>query len=303
MKTNPIVTCIVPTYNNLVYLFETIESIKKQNYNSIELIICDDASSEFEKHIKEIEFDSPNIVNKIVYTNPKNLGTVKNLNQAIRQSTGEYIFFIGGDDLFYDANVISKIVKQFQNSDFSVIVGRTQYFSENQYSLLDLNPNDKDFMKLSKATHSKLFEYLMTRRSIMPGTSTIYKKDILIKYGLFDEKYILIEDYPLNLKMVRNQENIYFSEIITTLYRFGSGVSTTYNSKYLNDLILIFENEIIPYTKHLNWVQKQLVKTRKTYYETVNFVRVKRLVLMLIKHPFGFIYWIIIYKILRKTNL
>ena len=86
------VSVITLAYNSMETIFETIDSVLMQDYPEIEMIVADDHSAEFdeEKIIAYIETrKGQNIVNYQVYQNRENLGTVKNINNAIKRATGE----------------------------------------------------------------------------------------------------------------------------------------------------------------------------------------------------------------------
>ena len=64
MNTNPLVSVVVVTYNDSAFIIETLESIKKQTYSNIELIVSDDGSNDDTvKLVKEwVRFNSYSFV-------------------------------------------------------------------------------------------------------------------------------------------------------------------------------------------------------------------------------------------------
>ena len=82
---------IILTYNNTEYLFGLLDSLFKQTYNNIELIISDDASTSFDmnkidNYIKSNKKN--NIVSYQIIIRKKNGGTVKNINGALKRCNG-----------------------------------------------------------------------------------------------------------------------------------------------------------------------------------------------------------------------
>ena len=105
----PLVTSIVICYKKFDYLYEAISSILNQDYPFIQLIISDDASGNFpESEIREyIEKNKKkNIIETKIIVNEKNLGTVRNLNNAQKAGSGEYYIGLSGDDVFYNNNTM-----------------------------------------------------------------------------------------------------------------------------------------------------------------------------------------------------
>jgi len=109
MKTNPLVSVGMPTYNRSESLVNAIECIVNQTYKNLEIIISDNASTS-----KEIE----NIVKRymkhdkrIFYTKQKiNLGAEKNFQYIINKASGKYFLMAADDDVrsldFIEKNII-----------------------------------------------------------------------------------------------------------------------------------------------------------------------------------------------------
>ena len=70
--------------------------------------------------------------------------------------------------------------------------------------------------------------------NFVSGASTYYKKEIFDKYGLFDEKYKLLEDYPFYVNLAFNNEKIGYIDYPTIQYELG-GISTASNRNPLLD--------------------------------------------------------------------
>ena len=126
MDNSNLVSVLVLSYNNFKYMKECLNSILEQNYQHIEIIISDDFSSDFKKdEIEQFIMDNKkeNIVNYVINQNSCNLGTVKNLNKSISLATGNYFINLACDDVLFDGEVISNIVKYFLESNYLVLAG------------------------------------------------------------------------------------------------------------------------------------------------------------------------------------
>ena len=85
-------TVCVTHYNQMNFVYSALDSVLRQDYPSIELIVADDASEEFDKkaieeYIKQNK--GANIKKVQIIANKKNLGTVKNLNNVLKNATEE----------------------------------------------------------------------------------------------------------------------------------------------------------------------------------------------------------------------
>ena len=110
VENHRLVTVIIPTHNYGRYLPEAIESVLKQTYPNIELIVVDDGSTD---NTREIVLKYPSV--KYVYQEHKgNLTPARAMNLGFSLSHGDYICGIGGDDKLlptYIEKCVSKIEK------------------------------------------------------------------------------------------------------------------------------------------------------------------------------------------------
>jgi glycosyltransferase involved in cell wall biosynthesis len=92
----PTVSIGLPVYNGDRYLAETIQSILAQTYSDLELIICDNASTDATREICE-QFAARD--RRVRYhRNPENLGAARNFNRTVELARGKYFKWNGHDD-------------------------------------------------------------------------------------------------------------------------------------------------------------------------------------------------------------
>lgn len=241
----PLVTIITPTYNsNPQYLKETIDSVLMQTYPRIEYIITDDGSKEFPEEMIVNMFSKEtkgNICWKII-KNKKNIGTVKNMNGAIRAAHGEYIFCIAHDDIFSDRNIISEWVKEFQRTNAQIITGFVAVRNQ------DDRISNQDFMEYFSTLSPDLQYKYLCARNMIRAPAVAQSRKLFEDYGLYDETYRLMEDYPRWLYLTSRGVKIHFWNHLVVYYRSG-GVSTsnqinqTLEKEKLNELHHIAEKQ------------------------------------------------------------
>lgn len=114
------VSIAVVTYNSMPYVITAIDSILASTYKNIEIIICDDCSTDGTWEAIQ-SYQDDRIIKK---RNETNLGEYSNRNQCIEIGTGEYLIFIDGDDYLYPHGIetILKIIGN--NYDFGFAVMR-----------------------------------------------------------------------------------------------------------------------------------------------------------------------------------
>lgn len=103
----PLVSILMPTFNQEEFIGEAIDSCLAQTYDKIEIIVADDASTDGTRGIIENYAERFKDKVKLVF-NEKNLGVTGNVNEALKSCRGKYIAFTAGDDLFLP----DKIAKQ-----------------------------------------------------------------------------------------------------------------------------------------------------------------------------------------------
>jgi glycosyltransferase involved in cell wall biosynthesis len=92
---SPLVSICIPTYNGAPWIREAIESVLAQDYQRLEIIVCDDASSDETVSFARA-FADPRIR---VFSNRPRVGMVRNWNRCVRASSGDYVKLLMQDDL------------------------------------------------------------------------------------------------------------------------------------------------------------------------------------------------------------
>ena len=99
------VTIIIPVYNSAAFIEETINSCLRQTYKAVEIIVIDDCSTD-----GTIDY-LKNVNGITLYMNSENKGISKNLNFAVRECSGDYVIFLGHDDILPCTHVEKMIIE------------------------------------------------------------------------------------------------------------------------------------------------------------------------------------------------
>lgn len=92
----PMFSVVIPTYNRAEYLRYTLETCREQSHSSVEFIVQDDNSSDHTRQVVESFCGSDN---RFKYCNiGQNAGMRDNFENALNNTIGEYLIFLGGDD-------------------------------------------------------------------------------------------------------------------------------------------------------------------------------------------------------------
>jgi len=198
---------IIATYNAEEYLEQCLRSIINQSYKDFELIIIDGNSKDNTNNI--IERYKTHIT---YFVSEKDNGIYDAWNKGLRVAKGDWIMFMGADDLLNDG-ILSK-------------------YHERIYKV---NPRDIDFISgqieivkkdLTKIRNwGKAWNYQEFRKKIgLAHTTSLHSKFFFKKYGFFDETYKIAGDYEILLRPKGELKTI-FVNLITGKQREG-GISS-----------------------------------------------------------------------------
>ena len=120
------VSVVIPVYNKEKYVKEAIESVFKQTYKDIEILILNDASEDKSADVvKETIKDHPEVV---YIEEKKNIGVCAARNKLISMAKGEYILPFDADDIL-DKTYIEKFAHALdKNPDYSVVYCDVRFF-------------------------------------------------------------------------------------------------------------------------------------------------------------------------------
>lgn len=236
---------IIISYNNLNYIFDCLDSVLSQKYDNFEIIVSDDSSVNYDEsslvdYIMQNKED--NLSKVIVYTNETNMGTVRNINKAIGFCSGEYIKIIACDDALFDVNVLSKASIVLEKSHFGII--SSNVYKCNSADLAIVEEYKNSFIKKSSKKSSLFFLKANCKRNRIIAPSIFFKKTFFIKYGLFDEDCILIEDWSKWLQLFIEGAIIEYFDFNSVKYRFDVGVGRSTNKVLIRDKKTIFRKYI-----------------------------------------------------------
>ena len=258
----PLVSVVIITYNSANYILETLESVKRQTYKNIELIISDDGSVKDDTVVKVRQWIADNkaffTIAPVLLTVEKNTGTVKNLNRGVKASHGEWIKSLAGDDEL-KPNCIEEFVK-FVNAhpNCQFCCCDLELFSD------DGNVSSGDimwynyFFNCVKEPYKKKCRRIIYEYTI-PGPGWFYSRKLFDEIGGFDEDYVLTEEWPFVYKALKSGYDIYPIELKLVKYRISLTSICRSRENNLGNKIL-FEDTYKFYRNILRW---QLIKKGK----------------------------------------
>lgn len=260
------ISIIVPVYKVEDYISECIQSIMKQTYKEeIECIIVDDCTPDRSIKIATglIAQYKGNISFKII-KHKKNAGLSVARNTGIKESTGDYLFFIDSDD-YITPDCIEQIAKTLQKYPDSDIVQGGIYTTNNS---LYWDATNKAPVYIQE--HEKI-QKLLLKKETYPITvwNKLIKKNFITRYHLLFKPNIIHEDEHWLFFLSKYIQSISICHHNTYYYRTTRKGSIIYNNRLSNqsseswDIIINdFMNYLGPngQNEEIHFIIKQLHK-------------------------------------------
>lgn len=216
---NPLVSVIVITYNSINYIKETLESIKEQSYQNIQLIISDDSSKDntvayCTDWLKE---NNHRFVNSKIIAAEKNTGIPSNCNRGVLASEGEWIKIIAGDDILLEECIAKNIAFSGSNDLIKVIISDIVHFLDDTEPKQILEVTKPHWDKSVPISAKEQYESLLI--SYCGNTPSFFVARSIYNEFLYDERFFFLEDHPFALNVTKRGYFIYYLEENTILYR------------------------------------------------------------------------------------
>lgn len=213
----PLISIIMAVYNVERTLKSAIDSVLAQTYRNFELIIIDGGSKD---NTVEIIKSYGSQINYFI--SEKDNGVYDAMNKGIAASKGDWLFFLGGDDRFYNNDVLSALFANNNVEGIDFLYGDVEFTTNGRrYG------EEKDYTTLVEKNicHQAIFHH----------------KNIFKKLGYFNTKYSVLADFEMNIRIFRDNELVkkYVPVIIT--YFNNKGMSSNVLDRYFHrDMLTTF---------------------------------------------------------------
>ena len=206
---NPLVSIIIPIYNQEKFLIETLKSVMDQTYSNWECILVNDGSTDNSVAVlnKFITQD-----NRFSFINSENKGVSNARNLALQLVKGDYVLFLDGDDLIHPEKIAQAISNFQKDTDLSIVFNTTNYFQdtiENVLYPMKINPELLNFNGLLLYWGEKI---------IIPIHSAIIQKSLL--EGIeFNSNLTAQEDWLVWLRLFQKNPKVLVLDVVLSYYR------------------------------------------------------------------------------------
>ncbi|GGF79200.1 hypothetical protein GCM10010912_25340 [Paenibacillus albidus] len=209
----PLVSIVIPAYNRPHTLKIAIDSVLEQTYPNIEIIICDDSTTNEVQEMLDLYLDSfPQIQ---YHKNEKNL-FLGNWHKCFDLASGEYINYLMDDDVFHKEKIV-KMIYFFQNfENIKLVTSYRQTINESGAFAPSLYATKKLYEETRIMDGKMLANVALTRCLNLIGepTTVLFKKaDLIEPFGVYKGKqYSLLNDLAAWLNLLSKGKAVYIPE-------------------------------------------------------------------------------------------
>src|SRR5262245_45457469 len=193
----PLVSVLLPVYNNMAYLREAISSMLTQTLGDLECVIFDDGSTEPVWQVVET-FADPRIVH---VRNPTNMGLAAALNCCLDVARGRYFARMDSDDISMPTRLEEELAL------FTAGVGLVSCWG---YTVTAdgqrIPPAEDPYLFTRIRVSNAAIRQNITQGNLLLGAASIFPRDVFERIGYFDEELALAEDYNYWLRILQHYE-------------------------------------------------------------------------------------------------
>jgi glycosyltransferase involved in cell wall biosynthesis len=187
LQANPLVSVIIPCFNQGRFLADAIASVQKQTHANTEIIVVDDGSTD---NTREVAISFANV--KYFYQPNAGLSAARNLG-AIK-SNGWFLVFLDADDVLYPGGLEHNLKLLLQNPSWAFVSGAHDKVDEWLYPL-----EEQDEHQVITHNH---YTALLRGNYIGMHAAVMYRCRVFDQFG-FDPTLEACEDYDLYFKIAR----------------------------------------------------------------------------------------------------
>ncbi|SHG11571.1 hypothetical protein SAMN05444372_102311 [Flavobacterium micromati] len=253
MKSNKLISIIIPCYNDWQYIEQAVASALNQTYNNIEVIIVDDGS---DTKTKKVLSTLKAKVDKII--TQENQGVCVARNVGIEEAKGDLILVLDSDDYFEPDFLALAYRKIIENDSIALITCWSNVVN-----------SCGDLLYVTHPTGSDSNEILYYNNAM---GSCLFKKEVWRQVGGYDlQMKSGYEDWEFNISIAKKGYKIHVLERILFNYRL------TKNSR--NTKAIAFQKNIRKYvfSKHKDLAMKNYEKTLNFFLDEIEKSKIEAL--------------------------
>lgn len=221
-----LISIIVPIYNSDKYLFRCINSLIKQSYQNLEIILIDDGSTDNSKKICNYFLKKDKRIKFFIKSNG---GVSSARNLGLLNAKGDYIAFVDSDD-YIEADMLEKLLNSLIENESQISICNLIFEDHSGKELTSYNTSNCQFDRYDLP--NKMYNFLSINGYVW---NKLYDKNLIFKGSytiLFDENIGILEDNLFNYKIFENNSKFNCCYINEKLYHYVQNQKSTMNQAF-----------------------------------------------------------------------
>lgn len=223
-ENGPKISIIIPTFNSERVIGRCLNNILRQTYKNYEVIIADGVSVDWTLSIINdylAEYKTIKLLSKL------DSGVYDAMNSGVTMATGDWCYFMGSDDEFYDNNVLSNFSCLAESSDADMIYGNVQVVGDVSWA--------KD-----GTIYDGCFNFEKIIKKNICHQAIFYRLNSLRRIGSYNIKYRICADWDMNLRFWAHGR-CEFVDFIVAKFNSGGASTSSGDPVFRSDLKMLKE--------------------------------------------------------------
>jgi glycosyltransferase involved in cell wall biosynthesis len=222
---NPLVSIIVPSFQQARFLRTAIDSILAQEHEPLEILVLDGGSTDGSKEILE------NYGNRIWFRSGPDRGQCHAINEGFERSRGEFVAWLNSDDFYYPGAIEHAMEVLQKNPDCGLVYGEGNLVAEDD-SVLWRFPETVPFDLWRLANHS---DYILQ-------PTVFFRREALFQCGLLDENLNWGLDWELWIRIGKRFPFVYTNQLLAASRIYSDTKTATGGFKRMLEIKKILKN-------------------------------------------------------------
>lgn len=241
---SPLISVVVLTYNSADTVQETLDSLTRQEFASMEVVVCDDGSTDTTQEIVQAWLYKHGHLFKraVMLASTVNEGICKNIKKGYAAAFGEWLKPIAGDD-FLAPQAVRSFAAAAVCAKHDAIISLMSSFGDGTENF-DCLPNSRDISLITGPSDDLRIELLS--KNLIPAPGVLLRRSAYEMVGGIDLSFKHLDDWPLWMRFVEKNMSFKILHEVLVYYRVSpksissSRLAININKDYLQDLITFY---------------------------------------------------------------
>lgn len=244
---DPKVSVVLAVYDHENFVGQTVESIIGQTYEDWELIIIDDCSKDHSAEVVR-QYQDGRIH---FYQAERNRGTVRTFNELLKKAKGEYVAFIGSDDLWQSEKLQEQLDYMERHEETAVCFSWAEFIDEEGRLYSELGKKcdyDINIFKQENRTQGEAMRYFFDSANYFCHPSALVRSAVIRETGGFDPRFRQLHDFDYWVRILQKHPVYIIQKPLTRYRRLSTENNSLSAVNRQNNIRLINEIQTIIYT-------------------------------------------------------